>query len=97
MVAQKLGHDANRDIMNNCRVNLRVMDAFVRTVNIQYQGAFARIMRKTLRQATWAAINSGVEMPNDYGDICSSESSDEEAFKYRWIAGFSGLGPDARG
>ena len=93
ILARKLGAKADKNILNNCRTNLRILNTFVRTVNIGYQRAFARVLWRTLIKNSSYAIgrgNDGIELDEEMAGV---EDLDPELLKYRWGGGCSGLSP----
>ena len=86
ILAQKLGKAADNLILENCMINLQVLDTFVGTVNIDYQRTFARVLRQTLsrRLDSRSSDGSDVETP-------PHDTIDPALLKYRWIAGYNGL------
>ena len=91
MLAKKLDNNANNDILEYCRTNLRMLDAFVHIVNIPYQRIFAGIIRQMLRQKAFRPFDIGPGASNEDFNIMSSAHLDQEVLKFRWIAGFRGL------
>lgn len=78
-LAKKLGSGADKLILKNCSVNLKVLDAFVNVANITYQRTFVGVLRRTLEAMLSGNAKEG------------SEVVDDSLMKYRWIEGYHGL------
>ncbi|CZR63737.1 uncharacterized protein PAC_13634 [Phialocephala subalpina] len=78
ILAQKLGQAADNLILENCTINLRVLDTFVQVVNVEYQRTFARVLRQTLSK----------RFDENAGE---NEDLDPALLQYRWVAGYNGL------
>jgi xylanolytic transcriptional activator XlnR len=92
ILAQKLGKAADNLILENCTINLQVLDTFVQTVNIDYQRTFARVLRETLstRLDDRSGARGGAGNP-------SHDELDPVLLQYRWVAGYNGLWNDDMG
>jgi hypothetical protein len=79
ILAKKLRQAADTLILENCAINLRVLDTFTQVVNVEYQRTFARVLRQTLSK------KFDEESDED------TEELDPKLLQYRWIAGYNGL------
>jgi hypothetical protein len=61
ILARKLGKAADRLILQNCSVNLKVPDTFVQIVNIDYQKKFAGVLRRVLKERFEGRLHLMVE------------------------------------
>lgn len=100
VLAKKLGAPKGSPILDNCRTNLRVLDVFVQTVNIQYQRTFGRALRMTISRTmergrgthqSLSAVAESKSASDDGRNCAAEEDLDPELSKYRWVGGYTGL------
>lgn len=91
ILAQKLGSAADNLILENCSINLRVLDAFVETANIDYQRTFARILRQTMSKILNGDSEEHLEESDFAPTAEATDGLDPGLLQYRWIEGYSGL------
>jgi xylanolytic transcriptional activator XlnR len=95
ILAQKLGPMSDGLIVDNCTINLQVLDVFARVTNMEYQRVFARTLRETLLNKAplgSPAKNPVAEQASDAPEE-TQQPLDPELLRYRWIAGYNGLWP----
>ena len=89
ILASKLDPSADNHflILENCTINLEVLDAFVSAVGIECQRTFTRVLRGILER--WQRSED-----NENERIEVTEKGDEldpAILMYRWIPGWNGL------
>ena len=79
-------------ILDNCALNLHILDIFAQNSNMGYQRDFARTMRRTLeKSAVDREKRAAAGYEEGKGVSEEAEPLDPELLQYRWIAGYSGL------
>lgn len=79
ILAKKLRQAADTLILDNCAINLRVLDTFSQVVNVEYQRTFAKVLRQTLSKRFDGEADE------------ADEDLDPKLLQYRWTAGYNGL------
>lgn len=89
ILASKLDPAADNHflILENCTINLRVLDAFVGTVGIEYQRTFTRVLRAILER--WQRGEAEDRISGERRDL--GDGMDPAILKYRWVPGWNGL------
>ena len=77
-------------IMENCAINLHILDIFAKNSNMSYQRDFARILRRTLSKIAPGSSDTGGDLESSWAES-EGELLDPELLQYRWIAGSNGL------
>jgi xylanolytic transcriptional activator XlnR len=88
ILARKFGPMSDQLILDNCAINLQILDIFVQNSNMRYQRDFARTMRRTLEKS---AVDREARTAHSDSAASEAEPLDPELLQYRWIAGYSGL------
>lgn len=88
ILARKFGPRSDELILDDCAINLQVLDIFAQNSNMSYQRDFARILRRTLSKSVVSASGGEAHSSAFEG---SAEPLDPELLQYRWTAGYSGL------
>lgn len=91
ILARKFGPMSDQLILDNCAINLQVLDIFVQNSNMRYQRDFARTMRRTLEKSVVDREARTARTAHSESEASEAESLDPELLQYRWIAGYSGL------
>lgn len=88
VLARKLHHPSDSLILDNCAINLRLLDRFAQITNIDYQRVFAQALRRTIERCLAVSADTTAE---EEGWPESEQELDDEILQYRWTAGQRGL------
>lgn len=89
ILAHKFGPKSDQLILDNCAINLQILDIFVQNTNMTYQRDFSRIMRRTLAKSL-IGTSRREALPHSQASG-EADPLDPELLQYRWIPGYSGL------
>ncbi|KKY18907.1 putative transcriptional activator xlnr [Phaeomoniella chlamydospora] len=99
LLAQKLGSSSDHLILDNCAINLQVLDVFTSVTNMDYQRTFATALRDTISNATDISNTStsttppDERFPNTADNPPSRPQLHPDLLQYRWVGGAKGLWP----